>query len=423
MSERPRASLLRNHGGGPAKVDFLELFFDLVYVFAVTQVAHYLLEHLGWLGLLRTAMLFAAVWWAWMYTTWAANWADPRRLAVRVMMVLVMLASLLMAIALPHAFGERGLMFAACYVAIQVGRTVWMAIVFRREAHRGAKSMTHIAVWFALSAVPWLLGGVEADPARRMAWWGVALVIDYAGPFALFRLPLAGSVDIADWEISGSHMAERCALFIIIVLGEGILVTGATYADGPQGAAYLGAFLVAFFSSVMLWWLYFDVGAERGAAQIEAMDEAGRMGRNAYTYLHVPIVAGIVLAAVADELLLAHPMERAGVGFLALMAGGFGLFLVGVGAFKKYSADLRNFPFSHEVGLALLAVTALGAWWLDASQLAAAGALLALLAFIATWEWVSFHGGWLDRLHLRETAYGRRMMARVAERRARRRDS
>ncbi len=119
---------MRNHAGGPAAVSYLELFFDLVYVFAITQISHLILEEMSWQGLAEAAVTFAAVWWAWIYTTWFANWADPERVPVRIALLLVMLASMLMAVALPHAFDGGGQLFAFAYVAIQVGRTLFLVV-------------------------------------------------------------------------------------------------------------------------------------------------------------------------------------------------------------------------------------------------------------------------------------------------------
>src|ERR671920_1694821 len=126
---------LRTRDGGEQRVTPLELFFDLVYVFAITQLSHLLLDHLTIEGALETLFLLLAVWWAWIYTTWTTNWFDPDRLPVRLMLVAVMLASLLMSVAIPEAFGERGLMFALAYVAIQVGRTAFAVLTLHGASH------------------------------------------------------------------------------------------------------------------------------------------------------------------------------------------------------------------------------------------------------------------------------------------------
>lgn len=264
-----RGSLLRNHAGGPTPVSYLELFFDLVYVFAITQISHLLLHELSWRGLAQAAIVFAAVWWAWMYTTWFANWADPERVPVRIALLLVMLASLIMAVALPRAFGGGGaLTFASAYVAIQVGRTVFLAIIMRRAEGESGINMMRIAIWFMASGLLWIGGAVLAEGPARMGWWIAALAIEYAGPAALFYVPFLGRSNVREWTISGHHMAERAALFIIIALGEGIVVTGGTFAAETMSRGNTAAFLIAFAGSVMMWWVYFDVGAKRGAELI-----------------------------------------------------------------------------------------------------------------------------------------------------------
>ena len=131
-----RDALVRDVDAGHVAVDFVELFFDLVYVFAITQLSHFLIAHLSWLGLVQTLVLFLAVWWAWVYTTWATNWLDPGRVVVRLMIFGVMLASLAMSASLPDAFGSRGTSFALAYVAIQVGRTLFLTWVMWRARPR-----------------------------------------------------------------------------------------------------------------------------------------------------------------------------------------------------------------------------------------------------------------------------------------------
>ncbi|BEU99627.1 low temperature requirement protein A [Novosphingobium olei] len=399
---RDRSSLLRGHGGGHAPVSYLELFFDLVYVFAITQVSHVLLKHLSWTGLAESALLFLAVWWAWMYTTWAANWAEPERVPVRVMLLFGMLASLVMAVAMPRAFAhgdqDRGLLFVSAYLSLQVGRTLFMAWALWREDRGAAMTMVRMACYFGLSAACWIAGALAHEPLGRIVLWLVALLVEYSGPIMGYRTPLLGRSQPSDWVISGSHMAERCALFIIIALGEGIIVTGASFADLKPDGAHIAAFLVAFAGSVLMWWIYFDVGAERGARHIEHHQEPGRVARNAYTYLHMPIVGGVVVTAVADALILEAPAGPATPGLILTQCGGLLLFLLGVGLFKRFASPLGNLPLSHLVGAGLL--LALGGWsaWTAVPAIGFVGCTVGVLALVALWEWGSFHGGWEERL-------------------------
>lgn len=415
-----RRSVLRGHGGGHAPVSYLELFFDLVFVFAITQLSHGLMHHLSWHGLAESTVLFLAVWWAWIFTTWVANWADPDRMPVRLLLLGVMLFSLGMSVTIPEAFGKQGLLFAICYSAIQVGRSAVMALLFRADEPARARNMTRIALWFAAAAPLWIAGGLVSDPDRRLLLWLLALAIEYAGPFALFRVPLLGRSTLADWDISGSHMAERCALFIIIALGEGIVVTGNTFAGLPFDEPRIIAFVIAFLSAALMWWLYFDLGAQRGARMISGHAQAGRLARNAYTYLHMPIVLGIVIAAVGDALLLEQADETASLGLVLVQTGGTGLFLIGVGLFKRYANTFGNFPISHMFALALLPVLGLSGWLGQWSAALLSALLVAILAVTCVWEWVSYHGGWMERMDAAGIPFPRGLRERAARRLAER---
>ncbi len=401
MTESGPTLLRVREADGHTPVGYIELFFDLVYVFAITQLSHHLISHLTAIGVVETLVLFLAVWWAWVYTTWATNWLDPDRATNRIMLGMVMIGSMVMASALPAAFGRAGLVFACAYVVIQVGRTAFIARAMRRANPSNALNLTRATLWFVASSPFWIAGGLGDDARVRLALWGVALIVEYAGPVAQFVVPGLGRSSTRDWDISGAHMAERCALFIIIALGEGLLITGAAFGRiAPTGAAIL-AFLAAFVASFAMWWVYFDVGAKRGAEHIEHHDDPGRVARDAFTYWHIPIVAGVVVMAVADEMVLAHPIEPAQSAFVAILVTGGALFLGGTMMFKRISSASPWFPLSHLVGLALLPIV--GVWGFAARPAQAALLLSATAVFImvAVWEWLSFHGGWIERIEAR----------------------
>ena len=403
-------TLLRKPAGH-APVSFLELFFDLVYVFAITQLSHTLHEHMSVGGVIDTAELFLAVWWAWIFTTWAANWANPERLPVRLLLVFVMLMSMVVAVATPLAFGRLGLLFAAGYVVLQLGRSLMMMAVFASEkdadvARGGVRNMARISAWFAASGVPWIAGAL-ASPELRGWWWAAALAIDYAGPLMFFWTPGLGRSAAHDWDISGGHMAERGALFVIIALGEGVVVTGSTVSQSVLGGGlfaegFVGglgaAFLLAFAGSVLMWWLYFDIGAQRGTEMIEHHDEPGRVARAAYTYLHMPIIAGVVVTAVADALVLDEWHGDATRALVLTQCGGLVIYLAGLAVFKQQSAERGLFPLSHVGGLVLLALLGGAGLLMEVPALVLVGASVAILLIVAVWEWVSFHGGWERRI-------------------------
>ena len=390
--------LLRNHGGGHAPVSYLELFFDLVFVFAITQLSHVLHDNLTWGGLLAETVLFLAVWWAWMYTTWVTNWTDPERFPIRVLLLVLMLLGLALAVAIPTAVTSHAALFAGSYVTIQIGRSACMIAVFAREKPSNARNFMRISLWFCASAVFWAIG-VLRGPDERLAWWLLALAIEYAGPFAFFIVPGLGRSTAENWDISGSHMAERCALFIIIALGEGIVVTGSALSGQPLGSGRLMAFLLAFLSSVLMWWLYFDLGATRSARRIQQDAQPGRFARDAYTYLHMPIVGGIVIGAVSDALVLEHWAEPASHALVLTLCGGNVLFLMGLSAFKRLSSPLHAPPLSHGVASVMFTLLGVWAWFRLPGALTLAGWAVAILAMAVVWEWVSFHGGWRERFY------------------------
>jgi low temperature requirement protein LtrA len=381
------AGVLRDREGGEQRVTPLELFFDLVYVFAITQLSHLLLDHPTVGGALQTLFLLLVVWWAWQYTAWFTNWFDPDAQSVRLMLVAVMLASLVMSAAIPEAFGERGLVFALAYVAIQAGRTAFAVLALGADHPLGGVFL-RILAWFAASGVLWVAGGLLEGWTRYVLWL-LALLVDYAGPAARYRTPGLGRSRTEEWTIEGTHFAERCQLFVIIALGESILVTGTTFAEAEPSAATVAAFGVAFVGSAALWWTYFARSAREASEAIVRSADPGRMARSAYVYFHIPIVAGIIAVAAADELVLAHPGEAGTPASVSLILGGTALFLAGHGLFSW--AVTGRVPSSRFVAVAALAALApLGAA-VPALALSAAAALVVIL--LAVWDSIAHRGG------------------------------
>ncbi|MFG1465433.1 low temperature requirement protein A [Xanthobacter sp. DSM 24535] len=376
-------TILRETKGEHHRVTFAELFFDLVFVFAVTQLSHTLLHHLDPMGALQVVFLFLAVWWAWIDTAWVTNWIDPDKAPVRLLLLLLMLAGLVMSMSLPAAFGDLGLAFACAYAVFQCGRSAYMFHALRHEDPALRRNFQRILAWHLVIGAFWIAGGL-ADGNGRLALWALALVLENAAPILGFFVPGLGKSQTTEWTVEGGHMAERCALFVIIALGESILVTGATFAELPWSAINMGAFLVAFLGTVAMWWIYFDTGAERSTARITSSDDPGRQARLAYTYLHMLIVLGIILCAVSDEVLLAHPADVPGGAAAAVILGGPALYLLGVGLFKW--PLLRRFPLSHLVGLGVILLSCLLAPF--ASALVLAGC--ATLGLLATAAWETF---------------------------------
>jgi low temperature requirement protein LtrA len=364
-----------------SKVTFVELFFDLVFVFAVTQLSHSLLEHLTLAGVVQTALLLMAVWWVWIYTSWVTNWLDPDRPPVRLMLFVLMLAGLVLSTSIPKAFESRGLAFAGAYVFMQVGRSLFMLWALRRHAPANFRNFQRITLWLVLSGAAWMAGAL-AEGNARLALWAVALFLEYFAPSVGFWSPGLGRSITSDWDVEGGHMAERCGLFIIIALGESVLVTGATFGNLPWTATTIAAFLTAFVGSVAMWWIYFDTGAEQASHHISTSSDPGRVARVAYTYVHLLPVAGIIVAAVADELVLAHPTGPADLTMAAAALAGPALYILGNILFKR--VVYGSFPLSHLVGMALLGLLVAAAPFV--APLAFAAATTLVLVIVATWE-------------------------------------
>ncbi len=370
------------------RVTFVELFFDLVFVFAVTQLSHGLLRDLTLVGLLHTAMLLFAVWWVWIYTAWATNWLDPQKTPVRLLLFALMLAGLLLSASIPDAFERLGLAFAGAYSGMQVGRSLFMLWAFRDHSPGNFRTFQRITAWLTVASAFWLAGGL-AEHELRLTCWLVALAIEYVGPSAGYFVPGHGRSTTTDWDIAGGHMAERCGLFVIIALGESILVTGATFAELAWSPATVAAFVSAFFGSVAMWWIYFNIGAERASHLIAQSADPGRLGRLAYTYVHIFIVAGIIVAAVADELVLVHPSGHMSTPTLAAVLGGPALYLLGNILFKRSVATWL--PLSHLVGIAALALLVPVASYSTPLLLgAAASGVLVIVAIWETWSLKSY---------------------------------
>lgn len=310
----------------------VELFFDLVYVLAVTQLTHHLLEHLTIRGAGETLILFSAVWAGWITITWITNYFDLRTRSVRLVLIGLMLVSLIMSASLPDAFDGGGLAFALAFGAVLTGAvTFGWASVGRR--HPLGTVFERIVVWNLVTGVLFLVGALIETDARVLIWLGAMLgmyVIVWLG----FPLPRLGHSHTADYTISGEHMAERCLLFVTLALGESIVITGSNFGELPDTTETWAAFVVAFASTAAIWWTYFDRGAEAGREMISSAEDPGRLGLIAYTYCHIPIIAGIIVAAAGDEIAIAHPGAEVSTAEAALVLGGPALYLVGHSLFK-----------------------------------------------------------------------------------------
>lgn len=376
------AVLLRDrYSPAEGRVAFIELFFDLVFVFAVTQLSHALAGHLTPRGALEALLLMLAIWSVWVYTTWATSWLDTRHTAVRLLFFALMAGGLLLSTSLPRAMQDRGLEFGLAIALMQNARNAFTVWAIGNDDVPSRRNFTRIQLWLLLSGAAWVAGAFSS-PDARLVWWTAALVLEIGSPWWKYWTPGMGPSTIEDWQVSPQHFAERCGLFVIIALGESVLVTGATFADQAWSGASVAAFATAFAGSVAIWWVYFATTADAATEEFEHRQHTGELARAAYTYAHIPIVAGIILSAVGDEVLLAHPTGHTDPAHAAAVLGGPTLFLVGSMLFNRMMCGA--YPRSHLTGVGLLAAAALLSPW--ATPLALGIAAVVVLAGVAAWE-------------------------------------
>jgi low temperature requirement protein LtrA len=378
--DRTRWNVRRRPGEEEWRASFIELFFDLVFVLVVTQLSSLLFKHLTLTGAAETLFLLLAAWWAWLYTTWATNWFDPDSGPVRAVLVLGMLASMFGAAAIPDAFGERAMLLVVGYVGIQSVRNAFMVLATDRDdplhtpfARIFAWNLWVGAIWFA---------GALAGHGTRTAIWIAALACDYAGPVLGHWTPWLGRSAPRDWELEPAHFVERLMLFLIIALGETIVAAGITASGLEPTAERLTALVVAFGVAVLLWWLYFDFHAEHLLRHLKAAaEERGRLARD-LGYLLLPLVAGIIVCAVASRLVIAHPEQRLRGAALLTLGIGPALYLLGSIAFKMRT--FRGLWRKRAAALPFVAgATALGS---VLSSLVAWALMLVILAGLALAE-------------------------------------
>jgi len=371
--------------GEEARATTLELFYDLVFVFAVTQVSHILLGDLTWRGAGRTLLVLAVVWWAWNYTAWVMNELDPDSIVVRLLLLALMFVSLLMAVAIPEAFGNRAMLFATSYVVIQVGRHLFLTFASASPGTIERERALRILIWLSASGVFWLAGGA-ADGSMRTLLWLIALAIDYGAPSVVYWVPGRPRLGNESWDVETSHFAERFQLFIIIALGESIVITGATTADYELDAALLTGFALAFLATAAMWWLYFNYVAAIAQRRLESAPNRTLLARDGYTYLHVVLVAGIIVGAVGDELVIAHPTDVLPTAEVVVVAAGPAVYLLGLVLFRIVMARSVNW---HRAGAAIACIP-IGLVGLAVPALVLATLLVAMFVTVIVSERIAY---------------------------------
>ena len=312
----------------------LELFFDLVFVFAITQIVALIEHDLNPAGVAKGALVLAMIYWGWSLFTWTLNAMGTDRMDVRIGLLVAMAMSLLMARVIPDAFGDGGPYFVGAYF---VFRLVANVLSYRSASPERRQVVSRFVPVTLLASAVAVAGGFVADPARTWIWLA-SLLID------LLAARAAGQ---GDWQIKAGHFAERYGLLVIIALGESIVAIGAGISSSRVGLTLGVTLIVATVATALLWWSYFDWVAERVESHLRSLSgiASGSFARDAYTILHYPLVAGIVLFAVVVAEITAHPTEQLPALSRTLLALGFALVLLSFVA-SAYRA-VRRIPYAR----------------------------------------------------------------------------
>lgn len=369
MTSRDAAELMRKPGD-PQRATFLELFFDLVFVVAIAQLARGLLQDLSWGGAFRALVLLVAVWWIWSSTAWVTDRMDPKRPGIQVLVITTLVGGLVVAAGLPEAFGDTGMVFAGAYVGIQISRGLILLFLLRGQEMQ--RTIVRGLFWYSLSALPWIAGALVSG-AGRLALWTLAVLLDHTAGNIGFPTPTLGRTPKRVLMISSEHLAERYRQFFIIALGELVLVTGLALSGVGFAADRLAAFGVSIATTVLMWRIYVDRTGEVMAAAIGASPEPARIAQLT-SYAHLSMVAGVVATSVGAELVIAHPFGQTQLAWNATILGGPALYLAGSAGLER--AVFGRVSLSRLFGVLLLAVLVFATLPLPSLIVAAAAALV-----------------------------------------------
>lgn len=369
-SIRPRIGVVLREG---ERVSPLELFFDLVFVLAITQCTALMSHDPTWRGIGRGLVVLGLLWWSWGGYAWLTSVVDPDEGGVRLVLFAAMAALLVTSLCVPDAFGDLGLTLALAYGGVRAAHIALFMLASRDDA--GLRTaVVGLAVSTAIG-IGILVTGAFLDGQARLAVWATALVLDMAGP--LF-------IDTSGWRLVAGHFAERHGLIMIVALGESIVAIGVGAEAGVDGGVVVAAIL-GMAVACAFWWVYFDVAAlmaARRLAEVESLKERNALARDAFSYLHLSMVAAIVLVALGMKSTLAHVGDPLGWETATALVGGAALYLLGHVAFKLRSLgsfSVQRFvaalvlvacvPLAHEVdALVSVAVVAVVLWSLIAFE-------------------------------------------------------
>jgi low temperature requirement protein LtrA len=335
----PRLSATRREG---ERVRPLELFFDLVFVLAITQCTALMSHHPSWSGMAQGLLVLGILWWGWVGYAWLTSVIDPEEGAVRLVIFAAMAAMLIVSLCVPEAFGHLGLTFALAFGAFRVAHIALFML-----ASPDDDALRHSVLGLAASTavgVSLLATASLFDGLAQGALWGLALFLDMAGPYFF---------GAEGWKLVPGHFAERHGLIVIIALGESIVAIGV----GASGALSLAIGTVAVLGVALaaaLWWAYFDVVAlisARRLSEAEAGREQNELARDSYSYIHLLMVAGIVLVAFGMKVTIAHSGEHLHAVPAFALLGGIAVYLLGLVAFRYRHVHSIN---RQRLGLAIV---------------------------------------------------------------------
>jgi low temperature requirement protein LtrA len=327
----------------------LELFFDLVFVFAVSQLSHHLLDHLSWRGAAETLVMLLAIFAVWSYTSWAATMIPADRPRTRWMVLAVMLLGLFMNASVTGAFTTSGWAFVVPLLLIQLGRTFWTLVNAPDAVYRD--QFLRILLWMIATSPLWI-AGAAVDPEARLLWWALAAGIDLIGTWLAQPIP-GRRLQSENVGFDADHMLERCRLFLIIALGETVLTTGTAIAAAPMTLMTVVTGTVALAGTVALWALGFGPAYRLTARHVGETRDPVHASRHAGNVLMV-MVAGLIAVAVANEEVIAHPHGHTSAALSLLLCGGPIRFLVAQGWYFWFI--LQVWPRLRLIGSAALFV-------------------------------------------------------------------
>jgi low temperature requirement protein LtrA len=329
---------MATEGGDPTeqRVTPLELFFDLVFVFALTQVTGFLADHLTWVGMIQGAALLAVLWWAWGGYAWLTNAVPAEEVIPARLVILTAMAAMLVAsLAVPDAFGESGVIFGLAYFVVRLFQVLLYALATGGTPET-RRAILRLSTGFLL-APALLIGAGFLDGFAQGLLWIFALAIDYG-------VALVGGV--SGFRVHAGHFVERHGLVIIIALGESIVAVGVGVSGLALGTGVIVATVLGVALAAGLWWAYFDLvmlAAERRLSRAKG-EERARLARDSYSYLHLPMVAGIIFVSLGVKQTLAHVGDTLGIIPAAALCGGVALYLLGHNAFRLRDVGSVSVP-------------------------------------------------------------------------------